>query len=99
MNSPETDVSSRYGAPMGRPTRDGGFQVLPNARPFSLRVVRLDSGGYDQGGAYWGARPRGTQLYYFEGPVSDINGYVDGKSREDAKSKVRELHPNARFYR
>lgn len=38
------------GASLGRASRTGG---TPRAR-FHLRQVRLDSGGYDPGGAYWG---------------------------------------------
>lgn len=43
-------VGTRYGAPMGR--REYGT----NPEPKSVRLfrVRLDSGGYDDGGAYWG---------------------------------------------
>lgn len=46
-------VNCRYGAPMGRPTypiREKGFKDI------QLFKVRLDSGGYDDGGAYWGNR-------------------------------------------
>ena len=43
------DVSSKYGAPMGR-------RVSPVADDIkaTLLPVPLDSGGYDPGGAYWG---------------------------------------------
>lgn len=44
------EVSSTYGAPMGRPCWIGN----PVNRCHLFRV-KLDSGGYDQGGAYWGA--------------------------------------------
>lgn len=45
-------VSCRYGAPMGRDS----FGILENVEPRTLRLfrVRLDAGGYDDGGAYWG---------------------------------------------
>lgn len=45
------DVSSRYGAPMGR----SSFGIPENSEG-KIRVFRvnLDSGGYDDGGAYWG---------------------------------------------
>lgn len=104
MNRPEDDAGGycgdwRRGAPLGRPTLDGGYTVTDNARPFTLRKVRLDIGGYDQGGAYWGTNERGSVLYYFEGPVSDISGYVREASREAAKRAVLCLHPLARFYR
>lgn len=89
----------RRGAQLGRPNLGGGFTVTENAPPFTLRKVRLN-GDYDQGGAYWGKSNKpGRILYYFEGPVSDISGYVRAAGREDTKVKVREIHPLARFYR
>jgi hypothetical protein len=43
------NVSSKYGAPMGRREYNGAPQN-------KIRVfrVRIDAGGYDDGGAYWG---------------------------------------------
>lgn len=41
-------VSGTYGAPMGR---HGGTLQTERIRLFR---VRLDAGGYDDGGAYWG---------------------------------------------
>lgn len=48
-----TQVNSERGAPMGRAQRD-----INNAGAVKLHLerVRLDSGGYDEGGAYWGLR-------------------------------------------
>lgn len=45
------DVSARYGAPMGRASSG-----TPDNAESKIRVFRvnLDSGGYDDGGAYWG---------------------------------------------
>jgi hypothetical protein len=103
--NPTPDVNCKYGAPMGRPSHDTftdkqgrTFQMIVNddAKPFRLIRCPLDSGGYDRGGAYWGL---GEPLYYYEGPLSDISGYVRGASREKAKVAVRELHPKAKFYR
>lgn len=103
--NPTPDVNSKYGAPMGRPAHDTftdkqgqTFKLVVNedAKPFRLIRCPLDSGGYDRGGAYWGL---GDPLYYYEGPLSDINGYVRGKTRELAKAAVREIHPHAKFYR
>ena len=45
-------VNSRYGAPMGR--RENGYLETSDPRTVRLFQVRLDSGGYDDGGAYWG---------------------------------------------
>ncbi len=43
------NVSSAYGAPMGR----RGSALSPTGKVRLFRV-RLNSGGYDAGGAYWG---------------------------------------------
>lgn len=51
MNKQFPEVSCTYGSPMGR--RDHGpFSGEP--RSVRLFRVRLDAGGYDDGGAYWG---------------------------------------------
>lgn len=44
-------VNCKYGAPMGRASYGA-----PSEEPRSLRLfqVMIDSGGYDEGGAYWG---------------------------------------------
>jgi hypothetical protein len=91
---PETEVDCRYGAPMGRhcgPTISHGGKI-------SLRKVRLDSGGYDKGGAYWGLRPRGVVMYYYENEDGEA-GYLDATSRADAKRQICELVSDATFYR
>lgn len=102
---PTPPVSGKYGAPMGRTTsntytdkqgRTFEITVDENAKPFRLVRCPLDSGGYDRGGAYWGL---GAGLYYFEGPLTDICGFVRGRTREIAKNEVRKIHPKARFYR
>jgi hypothetical protein len=98
MTRPTDHVSGRYGAPLGR-----ADEVIPGAEGdefgrFRLFRVRLDSGGYDAGGSYWGL---GAPLYYFEGEHADgdiASGYLRG-SRDYAKQQVRERYPAARFYR
>ena len=45
------DVSARYGAPMGRHCVG---DLDHSRRSVRLFKVRLNSGGYDDGGAYWG---------------------------------------------
>lgn len=44
-------VNSRFGAPMGRYAAP---ELDPTRGTVRLFKVRLDSGGYDDGGAYWG---------------------------------------------
>ena len=105
MNRHKEHVSSRFGAQMGRESRDSyttksgeviHMTVTKDAAPMRLARVRLDRGGYDQGGAYWGV---GEPLYEYEAHLTDINGFVRGWTREKAKQAVRDIHPNARFYR
>jgi hypothetical protein len=63
---------------MGRPSTG----TEPTA-PVRLFRVRLDSGGYDDGGAYWGHRTGGRYLY----AATDGDGWfktVDAASRAHA---------------
>lgn len=86
---------SQYGASMGR--RDN---ITETAFPvkFHLRRVRLDSGGYDNGGAYWG---HGAPLYYAwgDGEEERQEMFFRAHSREDAKQQLRGAFPNCTFYR
>ncbi len=88
------------GAQLGRPTTDPDT-VPPAPFRFYLQRVRLDAGGYDSGGAYWGT---GAPLYRFEageGPdeLADWpSGFLRARTRADAKRQLRETYPAARFY-
>lgn len=91
--NPTPNVSSRYGAPMGRHT--GPDYLETSAGPLHLQRVRLNSGGYDAGGAYWGL---GAPLWF----VQDQDGnsqFLRAGDRAAAKAKIREDWPDARFYR
>lgn len=91
--NPTPDVSSRYGAPMGRYTGPNYLEV--NAAPWHLQRIRLDSGGYDSGGAYWG---HGQPLYF----VQDQDGnsqFMRAADRSDAKRKLTDKWPGCRFFR
>lgn len=100
-------VSGRYGAPMGRPNVSGftdrkgdwhDLEVTPNAPPFFLLRIPINAGGYDRGGVYWGSLAH-ERLYGFVGPSTNILGFVWASSRDEAKRKVRAIHPHARFFR
>lgn len=83
---------------MGRPNR------LPDDTDETVKLqmvqLRWVDGDYDEGGAYWGGGS-GDHVYYAKGDASDVvvEVYVRAKSRKQAKAEVRELLPNARFYR
>lgn len=86
-------VGNQYGAPMGRPYH------LPadNTQPVRLylRKVRLNSGGYDNGGAYWGGP---DNLYHAFNDEVEIDLYVRGDTRGQAMSEVLAEVPNATFF-
>jgi len=93
------NVSSRYGAPMGRPN------VLPaniNER-VKLHLEKMDmvDGDYDKGGAYWGGGSVEKMYVAWRGITTDfaVRVYVRGITRDDAKSNVLSELPNAVFYR
>jgi hypothetical protein len=82
-----TDVNCRYGAPMGR--QDG--TVANPTGPVTVSRVKLDEGGYDEGGAYWGIP---DNLFKAE----DDNGFVNyfrAQNRMKAQEQVLANHPGA----
>jgi hypothetical protein len=102
-HNPTPNVSSRYGAPMGR-TSDhlDGLIIEATDTPFTLRHIHINSGGYDSGGAYWGL---GQPLFWWsveitEGDSRDeCSGFLRASNRDAAKAKIKALHPLARFFR
>jgi hypothetical protein len=86
-------VDCRWGAPMGR------VDSLPqnNVKPqkLYLRRVRLNGGGYDSSGAYWGLGAPLWRCYDDTGKSS----FLRANSREIAQETIREEYPDARFYR
>jgi hypothetical protein len=90
---PLKEVSSRYGAPMGRINR--GHNA--SAERWYLRRVPINNGGYDRGGAYWGI---GAPLWnaYTEDGETDV--FFRARDRDAAKAHMRSEHdPAARFFR
>jgi hypothetical protein len=60
-----------------------------------LRKVRINQGGYDDGGAYWGT---GETLWHAE--TDEAEGFFRAPSRLHAKQYVRDNAGDAvRFYR
>lgn len=84
------------GAALGRTTYGAG--KVPEGR-LTLRRIRLDSGGYDRNGTYFG---NDLPLYWYAGidtDGDDIDGMLRAYDRDDAKERVRKLFPTATFYR
>ena len=62
----------------------------------SLQRIRLNSGGYDSGGAYWGL---GRPLYWAGSDIGAVDIWFRASDRAAAKVHVRASFPNATFYR
>jgi len=92
ISNPTPPMGNRYGAPMGRHT--GPDYLATEAGPLYLRRIRLDRGGYDAGGAYWGL---GEPLYYVEDQDGNAK-FFRARSRDAAKAAIRADWPGARFY-
>lgn len=58
-----------------------------DAQRFHLQRVRLDSGGYDEGGAYWG---HGAPLFRFESEDGLLSGFLR-VDREDRTATAERL--------
>lgn len=86
---PLSNVSCKYGAPMGRPCED-----LTHVINVSVHRVKMSScGAYDDGGAYWGI---GKPLYRAAGEHESgviCESFVRANSRAEAIALF-ELEPH-----
>lgn len=85
IDNPTPDVSGAYGAPMGRVSGNMDF----DAPHWRAQRVRLDAGGYDRGGAYWGLRPAGVHLYAVQDGMGNVT-FADASSSSDAIAQIKE---------
>lgn len=92
---PETGWMSdpRRGAALGRADRGDATQAPVK---FFLCRVRLDRGGYDDAGAYWGV---GKPLYWACSEHGAHDRFFRAADRDAAKARLRVEFPNARFFR
>ena len=76
---------------------DMGRQAAPNPAAFtglvSLRRIRLNSGGYDQGGAYWG---HGQPLYSALSQCGTLDQISRFPDRDAARAWVLGIAPGAK---
>ena len=61
---------------------------------FYLQHARLDNGGYDRGGAYWG---HGDPVYIAQNYEDTVQRSYRAKSRAQAAEELLEEFPNARI--
>lgn len=98
---------------MGDPKRGAALGRVSSTPPlqaprFYLSELRLDAGGYDAGGTYWGVgRIEITSLSWrrvhrmYRAVTADgaAEMFFRADDREQARAKVLERYPGARFYR
>lgn len=90
-HNPITPVNARYGAPMGR----ASLPLDPSQGKISLRRVRINSQGYDAGGAYWGI----GQALWVAMDQAGATHYFRAPNRDKAKAALCEMVPGIVFYR
>lgn len=69
----------------------------PGPVKLALRKVRLDAGGYDSNGTYFGTG--GWPLYWIASSDGAIDYMIRAESRPQARAIVRQRYPGVRFYR
>lgn len=98
------NVSSKYGAPMGR--ADSLPENVNQPVKLHLNKMRMVDSAYDTGGAYWGAN-LGTGDMYCAEKIAGAEGetenesarvFIRARDRESAKRSILRLLPNASFY-
>jgi len=82
----------KRGAALGRPTISDGE---PEGK-MTLRKIRLDSGGYDPNGTYFGI---GAPLYWYADQGGNVDAVLRAQDRAEAKRQVLKKYPTAKFYR
>jgi hypothetical protein len=65
-----------------------------DSNKFYVARVRLDSGGYDSGGAYWGTP---NDVFRYESEDGATYGTMRANSLHAARAQVSELFPGAEF--
>lgn len=83
------DVSSKYGAPMGR----DDFVHNPDAE-VTLFKVRFVDGDYDDGGAYWGGY---EPLYCARDDEGEVQTFIRADSRKAAEAALLADHPDLKI--
>jgi hypothetical protein len=79
------------GAALGRSTITGPADF---SGKLCLRKIRLDNGGYDVNGTYFG---HGAPLYWYADKEGEIDGMLRASDRSDARDQVLDLYPKAKI--
>jgi len=89
----------KYGAALGRSTF---FPENPEAftGKLVLRKIRLNDGGYDRLGTYFGHADSGAHVWWYAAVGDEkVEGCLRALTRKAAREKVLKMYPNARFFR
>ena len=84
------------GAALGRDPRHADDTNAPVK--LYLRKVRLNGGGYDANGTYFGAT-RWSDVYWYADASGEVDGTCRAGSRTLAKEQITALYTSATFYR
>lgn len=82
LKDPVPRVDAGLGAPMGRFS-----QPLNRDGKWKADRIRIDTGGYDKGGAYWGLRRPGESLYAVQDGMGNV-AFVDATSKKAALAEA-----------
>jgi hypothetical protein len=94
-----SNVSCKYGAPMGRSNHIP--EDSETAGKLHLEKLKWIDGDYDQGGAYWGRSDVDGDIYwaYGETKTEQIDVFVRAHNRTEAKEEILNYIPKAIFYK
>lgn len=93
-------VNGKYGAPLG----DFSYNAESTEFPLYLQKVRLDTGGYDPSGTYWGTPDNlwcafnGEDIGDFAA-CSELRLYTRAQHRDAAKNQLLADYPHLTFRR
>jgi len=83
----------KRGAAMGRGSKhasDTSAEIK-----FYLRQVRIDEGGYDTNGTYFG---HGGTLYWYADAEGKVDAMLRASNRVEAIAEIRTEYPRAKFF-
>lgn len=92
---PKTDTERRHHQ-VAHAALHRARQGYDEPRKVALQRIRLDRGGYDAGGAYWGI---GQPLYWAGSDDGLVDLWFRAATRADAKRHVLSQFRGATFYR
>ncbi len=97
---PLSKLSCKYGSSMGR--LDTFHYPFDRPLKFALAQVRLNQGGYDSGGAYWGHSKKLYRAYAIletDDSTEETELFFRAVDRQAAKQHILQIYKRATFHR